>query len=178
MLNRAESDSAAEVFTDLFPNPAIRQSCIQFLADSVAAAHAASPARWAITLSDDMIRLNVCRIEVLTFIPDTVHVLLDSRCIPELLSTYQSVWLVVPQHRGFYRSVSSSAACDFPAALAAELFPVVRASHDSLIQAAGHGPLNPLAREAHSPGVLLFLSSATGRPIPQPEHVQREQSDA
>ncbi len=123
------------------------------MADSITRAHAAAPQGWGVTLLDNMVRLNVGRIEVMTFTPDWVHLVLDSRCFPETLRDRQQVELLFqssPHEKGVFRSVPVSASCGFPAKLAGELFPLVRSSHHSLIGAAGDTTRNAATRIGYS----------------------------
>lgn len=147
------------------------------MAESVVIAHAAAPDRWGVTLFPHMIRLNVGRIEVLAFFPDMVHCIIDSRNVPAALQQHQDVALVL-EPRGVLPSVPVSCACDFPAELASELFPMIRSTHDSLIRAASRGPLNPGARVAYSSGVTDFLASRAGLDLQHPSYHSRDDAGA
>ena len=142
------------------------------MADSVELAHAEVPSEWGITLFSEMVRLNVGKIEVLAYVANMVHCIIDSQHVPTALRHRQDVELIIKPD-GVLRSVPVSAVCNFPAELAAELFPLLRSSHDSLIRAASKAPLNPAARRAYSPGVTDFLSSTVGRQLQHPSYHAR-----
>jgi 5-methylcytosine-specific restriction protein A len=167
MIDRTDPNSAAELFDYLFPDSLIRQQCVQAMADSVTIANNA-PNAWSITLFQEMVRLNVGKIEALTFIRNKVHCVIDSQCIPTALRQREDVELHI-ETGGVYPSVPVSAICDFSADLAGELFQLLRSSHHSLIRAAS-GVRGTSFRAAYSPGVTEFLSSATGRHLQHPTH--------
>lgn len=168
MFDRNSSDSAAAVFSVLFADSAIRQLCVQALAESVATAHATAPQAWSITLFPNTVRLNVGRIEALAYFTDSIHCIIDSQCIPDGLRQRKDVDLIIGA-TGVLPSVPVSAVCNFPADLAGELFPLLRSSHESLIRAAGSARGTPY-RSSYSPGVIEFLSSKVGRRISHPSH--------
>jgi hypothetical protein len=85
MVDRTSTDEVAKTFEYLFPDLEIRRVCVAALADSVATAHAAAAHRWGVTVLDDMVRLNVGKIEVLTLWLDWIHIVLDSRDFPGAL---------------------------------------------------------------------------------------------
>jgi 5-methylcytosine-specific restriction protein A len=167
MIDRTDPNSADEVFASLFPDALIRQHCIRAMAESVEAASQA-PNTWSITLFQKAVRLNVGRIEALAYFADWVHCIIDSESIPHGLSQRPDVELHI-EPNGVLPSVPVSAACNFSANLAGELFSLLRSSHDSLIHTAGR-VRGTSFRAAYSPGVTEFLSSATGLHLQHPTH--------
>jgi 5-methylcytosine-specific restriction protein A len=167
MIDRADPESAAEVFGFLFRDVKIRHRCAMDMAESVEIANNI-PHSWTITLFDDAVRLNVGRIEVLTYLADALHYVVDSRNIPDELMLHKGVE-VRTAPKGVYPSVPISAFCDFPADLAGDVFPILRASHDSLIRAASAVHGTPY-RAAYSPAVIEYLSLKTDRQLQHPRH--------
>ena len=114
-------------FGDPFPEARIRSVCVAALADSITAAHAAAPNGWGVTLSFGL-RLNVGKIEVMSFGPNWIRVILDSRSFPEVLRNRSDGVLKLehaPGHKGVLRSVPVSVACEFRADAIGELFPLL-----------------------------------------------------
>jgi hypothetical protein len=173
LLDRTTPDHAAQTLGYLFPDVEDRKASVDALADSVAAAAAAAPASWGVTLKEDLVRLNVGLIEVLSLHPDWIHIILDSRCFPEAVRGYSEVELSFersPGQKGVFRSVPVSVFCAFPAELASQLFPLVRQSHESLVRAAAETQLNPATRVGYSPAVIDYLSATLGRHFAHPKY--------
>ena len=165
-----DPDETARALEYLFPEARIRSVCVAALADSITAAHAAAPNGWGVTLSYGL-RLNVGKIEVMSFGPNWIQVILDSRSFPEVLRNRSDGVLKLehaPGHKGVLRSVPVSVACGFPADAIGELFPLLKQSHASLIRAAADTALNPAARVGYSPAVVKYLSAILGRHFEHP----------
>ena len=170
-LDRSSLEAARKVFDRLFPDAPIRRACIEAMADSASVAHATCPNGWSITLSDGMVRLNVGRIEVLTYFPGVVHCIIDRQSFPLGLSQRQGIE-VSPPHRAIYNSVPASMVCEFRAEFAVDLFPILRSSHADLIRVASD--VNGTSfRRAYSSAVIDFISSELGRQLRHPAYYVR-----
>ena len=179
MLDRTDPDETARILEHLFPEARIRSVCVAALADSIAAANAAAPNGWGVTLSNALIRLNVGMIEVMSFYQDWIQVILDSRSFPEVLRNRSNVVLKFEHAlggKGVFRSVPVSVACGFPADAIGELFPLLKQSHASLIRAAADTALNPAARVGYSPAVVKYLSAILGRHFEHPMYYSEKET--
>lgn len=176
---RADKEFAREVFEFLLPDEQIRRQCLEFLANSVQMANRLTPERWGITLRHDSILMNCGMIEILTIVPDGIHVITDVESLPVLPTDQVEVcsnkdW----SPKGFYRSVPGSVACDFDAEKAFLVLPQISDSHHKLIQKAARTPFAPNRKNAHSPGVIRFLSEYLKQALPQPAYFIPARSDS
>src|SRR5438132_501091 len=69
-----------------------------------------------------------------------------------------------------YPSVERSMACAVTASVALKALPKIKRAHLELIKQAARRPLNPAARRAHSPGVVISLAEQTGTDLRQPAY--------
>jgi hypothetical protein len=173
MLDRTHTDEVKATLDYLFPDPEICTVCVNALADSIVAADAAGPDGWGITLTENMIRLNVGMIEVLTLHPDWIHIVLDSQRFPEAVRSDSEVELAFersPGRKGVFSSVPVSVSCGFPAESAPKFLPLVRESHESLIRAAADTRRNPATQKGYSPAVVQYLCAALQRHFGHPKY--------
>jgi hypothetical protein len=173
VVDKDNQDSIAEAIQRLLPEEATRRGRLDFLADSIGTAYATSPDRWGLTLNKDFLRLNVGRIEVLAFIPDFIHCILDLDTLPEDIREDDRVSLKENENDprlGFYKSVPGSVVCNIFSEEPEEILALIKGSHKILIENAARTGRNPMTKKGHSPAVIDYLVSYLGRDIPQPTY--------
>lgn len=172
-IDRINPESAFEVIQTLIPRKSDRQVCLEFLANSIEMAHSISPNCWGVTLKDDLIRLNVGKIEVVSFLSEILHCILDHDTIPKKLWKDEIVNLFTDEHdleSGIYKSVPNSVACNMFVQDAKKVIPLIQDSHRVLVESAAQTGRHAMTKKAHSPAVIDYLSSFLGRRIPKPEY--------
>ena len=172
-IDRINPESAFEVIQTLIPRKNDRQICLEFLANSIEIAHSISPKRCGVTLQKDFVRLNVGKIEVVAFFPETLHCVLNYDTIPSKLWKDELIRLRTNEHdpeAGFYSSVPSSVICDIFVQDVKKVIPLIQNTHRVLVEDAAQTAVHPMTKKAHSPAVIDFLSSALERRIPKPEY--------
>ncbi|MEP7137702.1 MAG: hypothetical protein ABI904_22480 [Chloroflexota bacterium] len=175
-VDRNDQDSAAEVVQFLIPGKANQKECLEFLANSIEIAHALAPDRWGVTLKEDLLRLNVGRIEVLAFYSGILRCILDLHTIPEKLEKLridETVYIFPDKNdpeAGFYKSVPGSVACNMYVTDTKKVLPLIQDSHRILVENASKTSRHTMTKGAHSPAVIDYLSSYLGRTIHQPEY--------
>ena len=168
---RADKEFAREVFEFLLPDENSRRTCLEFLANSIHKANQLVPARWGITLYDSALLLNCGMIEIITILPDQIHVILDIDSLPELPPDQAEIRKTRDgSTKGFYPSVRGSIACDFDAEKAFLVFPQIADSHKGLIQKAARSPFGPNRKNAHSPSVIKYLNEYLNLSLSQPAY--------
>lgn len=170
-LDRTDKEVAREVFEFLLPDEKVRWHCLNFLADSIQIANQLAAHRWGVTLDSDSMRLNCGMIEVVTILPDWIHVVADAESLP----IFSPALVEVRKTRngaikGFYPSVPGSIACDFDAKKSILVLPQIADSHNRLLQKASRTPFAPNRKKAHSPGVIEYLEDCLDQVLPQPEY--------
>jgi hypothetical protein len=171
-IDRINPDSAHEVIQALIPDKHDRQVYLSFLANSIEIAHSISPKCWGVTLKEDLVRLNVGKIEVIS-LGEILHCMLDRDTIPSELWKDEIVNLFLNEHDpevGFYKSVPNSVACNMFIEDAEKVISLIQNSHNVLVENAAQTGKHPMTQKAHSPAVIDFLSSVLGRKIPKPEY--------
>lgn len=170
---RADKEFAREVFEFLLPDENIRRQCLEFLANSIHIANRLVPDRWGVTLYYSSLLLNCGMVEVVTFLPDRVHLIIDVESLPELPPDQAEIRITRDgSTKGFYPSVRGSVACDFETEKAFQVFPQIEDSHKRLIQKAARSPFAPNRKTAHSPGVIEYLNEYLNLSLPQPAYVE------
>ena len=171
-IDRANPDSADEVFQILIPNKSDKKIVLEFLANSIEVAHSISPNCWGVTLKDNLVRLNVGKIEVISLL-DVFHCILDLETIPSTLWNDEIVALSKNEHdpeAGFYKSVPNSVACNMFIEDAKVVLPQIDESHRILVENAAQTGRHAMTKKAHSPAVIDYLASFLDRRIPKPEY--------
>jgi len=167
---RRDPNCAEAVFKRIFPNPEVRQDCMRAIADSVETAHRCNPQAWEITLFPNKVHLNVGPIAVVYYsVGCEVYCTVDQHSIPNALRRRGDVRLEI-RPGGVLPSVPGSAECVFSIESAGEVFPLIRAAHNRLIQAAAARCGSSTCFKSYSPGVIEYLSSKVGRQLPHPAY--------
>jgi hypothetical protein len=164
---RSDPKYAEEIISTLWPNKQLRRECLQFLLDSIRFAHSQSPAAWEVTLFEDLIRLNVGQIVLLSLRAEEAHVY----CLAPLnlpkqsgihLDTGWSHFAAIPEPTEVYR-VDSNLLDTCPKAL--------RDAHFSLIRiAATRKPHSPF-KGSFSDGILSYLEKEFDTSIERPTYL-------
>lgn len=120
--------------------------------------------------------MNCGQIEVLQILPDFIHVIADAGNLPKLPST-DGVEIYRGDGKGFYVSVGSSVAVNFPMEQVPIILPKLKESHSSLLHKAIRPKLILGRKKAHSPGVIEFLEDYLNQRLPQPAYFNPEQEE-
>lgn len=175
-LDRTDKEVAREVFEHLLPDEKIRRDCAVFLARSIRTANQLGADRWGITLYRNDVLMNCGQIEVLQILPDLIHIIADDENLPKLPSA-DGVEIYRGDGKGFYVSVSSSVAVNFPMEQVAIILPKLKESHASLLHKAARHKLILGRKKAHSPGVVEFLEDYVNQRLPQPAYFNPQQEE-
>lgn len=176
MADRNDASGTRAVIDRILPDETVRAACLTAFAESVAVANELNPNRWGVTLLDNGVRLNVGRIEVLTIVDGEFHLMLHGPMVTTEARESGEIQFV-EREGGFYRSVPNSVAGGFaPESLPLTLQLVIDA-HFILIRSASSLPLNPMSRQAYSPGVIAYLIEETGIVLAHPAYYISETLD-
>ncbi len=170
-LNRHDSATARFVVETLLPDSEIRDDCLAALIKSIQLANQLAPGRWGVTLTKQQIRLNVGRIEVLTFRKDSLHFVLFAKQFPKVLKGIEGV---VWNENPVYQSVPGSFYCEITPEDIRELLPDFLRYHQELIQRAAETSRHSMMATAHSPGVLRYLEEAYGVVLNDPSYSAKD----
>ncbi len=166
---RTDKENAKAVFETLLPNEPSRRLCLEFLASSIRTAHKTASDRWGITLYRNLVLMNCGRIEVLQVLPNLMHVIITTDDLPRF-PPKTTVEIYSGDGGGYYTSVRSSVAVEFPDGEAEFILPKLKKSHTSLIQQAARSRLVLGRKKAHSSGVIEFLEDRLNQRLPQPTY--------
>ncbi len=164
---RSDPKYAEEIISTLWPNKQLRRGCLQFLLDSIRFAHSQGPAAWEVTLFEDLIRLNVGQIVLLSLRAEEAHVY----CLAPLnlpkqsgisLDTEWSHFAAIAEPTECYR-VDTNLLNTCPKAL--------REAHFSLIRiAATRKPHSPF-KGSFSDGILAYIEKEFKTSIDRPTYI-------
>jgi hypothetical protein len=105
-----------------------------------------------------------------------MHVIVDAENLPKLPSD-DGVEIYRGEGKGFYVSVRSSVAVNFPAERADIILSKLKKSHNSLLHKAARSRLILGRKKAHSPGVIEFLGDYLNQQLPQPAYFNPQQEE-
>lgn len=169
---RNNEANARRVAEYLFPDPDVRQQCLNFLADAIEYAHGddQNSGAWAVTLDSEgeYIRLNVGGLEACALFHDTVHLILDATHLsPQDYSTMQQQGMVYVQGPTQYVKAACSMWWDVPASALPRTLPLFQQSFHSLIDVAVTTvKWRTNYHIHHAPGVLTYLRNLLQRDLP------------
>jgi hypothetical protein len=164
---RSDPKNTGEIISTIWPNKRLRRKCMQFLLDSIRFAHSQGPAAWEVTLFEDLIRLNVGQIAVLSLWTEEAYVYcLAALHLPKQsgihLDTCWSSFAAIPEPTEVYR-VDTNLLDTCPKAL--------WEAHFSLIHlAATRKPHSPFKR-SFSEGILSYLEKEFNTSIDRPTYL-------
>jgi hypothetical protein len=159
---RADPAKAKSVITDIFKElpPTTMRSYLTFLHNSIRFLSSHYHDRWGISLFGDGIRLNVGRIGVLALRQDVLRVLVERKVAPSGTTFRKRTYETAPGCRK----------TSVPLTQLQTVLPTLsKAHHGAMSIAAKRKPVKGI-REAHSPGVIEYLSEFVHKPVPVPTY--------
>lgn len=167
-IDRYDRRSAGRLFQRLWPNTATSRACAVNLAASVRVAHDASDGSWSVTMFQNMLRLNVGQVEVLTLDANECRFLFASPLDLEVALPFEMAIGPLP----VYPAVPvPSGVCFAPAANLVSLPSSVRIAHNAYIQAAASRKSVSPFKKSFSPAVLEYLEVTIGQTLPRPSYL-------
>jgi hypothetical protein len=169
-VDRSSARDAQFVIEGLIEDTDARIRWLDLLADAIAAADQVHRGSWAITLFDDLLRLNVGRIETVVFHSGGAMLVLDASRFTddEIRAVAGDRWR---SRVDIYASVRGTVNVDLPYDVDPRRMAEARDALVPLVERAASAVRTRTNYAAtHSSGVVEYLSSATGRPIDQPDH--------
>lgn len=167
-IDRQSAASAAQVIEKLVPAHQERTAFLEVLAQYIRRAEKHGPERWSITLKRSSVRLNAGNLRVLDLGPKGLKVALD----PARISEPQADELARAriQREGYeYQLFPSYQVARIPSTICEDVWPHLREAALTAIDGATSWGKCPY-RNAHSPGVLLYLDGKIGGAIgPDPK---------
>lgn len=149
---RNDGEAARQVLERLYPEPEVRATCEQVLADAIRCAARAPRANWSVTLNKDFIRLNTGSVEALAFKRQSVLMVVDQEVVPR------------PQGNPIFRVNDATYTKATVLHWSADVSP---RDLSAALQQAGRGLMSYITantqhrcpyRSSHSPGVLHYLN--------------------
>ena len=157
-----------------------RRRCLEAFADAICEAHRHSEGLWAITCSEEKIRLQVgpviiCNIGDRHVGTERLWLALDMDSLARSgsRSTFEGSgdWEWGAGKWATYRAVPTRNGYYLPSEKHEEIWPEIREHHfEAIRKAAQRGGLRSRTRDSHSPGVPEYLRSTLGRSVPDPAH--------
>lgn len=171
LLRNASPNEVRTVVEQLLPEPQLRASCLDALANAVQVAHATQPGGWGITLSPTSLKLHVGLREVFCVIPPTIELAIDRHSMDAnqlMLEDVQYFTMVYdrPTKHDFVEvryEVCAISQARFPV-----YYALLRPAHQFAIAEAAREPLWDQARRNHAAGVLDYLRDVLTRGVPHP----------
>jgi hypothetical protein len=159
--SREDPEVARGILTRIFPGPGPRKAALGVLADVIEHAHAQGSARWAVTLFENLARLNVGAVPPVDLAGGCVALMLDERVLD---STTRERLGIRVRGRGEFQLVQHAMTVCIPAEEIAETWPRLKEACFAMTrQAAGR---ETSFWKSHSPGVLRYVSTEIGRELP------------
>ena len=167
---RQSADAARAAVEAIYPDPAVRLTCLTLLADAVERAHAVSPASWGVTLHPNRVRLNVGEAQASVLRVGGPYLVLDRDALdPPLRQRVDAEMAGGPWSGAVYASMPYAYGAHLPSARLEELLPLVREAHLRFVErSAGQVRTRIAFYRSHSPGVLAYLREELGRDLPDP----------
>jgi exonuclease III len=157
-----------QIFKKLVKDPGVRIKVAELLAGKIGYAQNLDPERWAVTIDKKKtyLRMVVGLIEVLQFRAKSVVIILDNYTFPVMLRNAPGVKIdpSVPK----YSSVDGSLMMVVSYDNLFNILPDIELCHQQLMKNASETSLHYESKNAHSPGMLTFLSSFIGKAFPRP----------
>jgi len=160
---RADSEKAKSVVTDIFKGlpPAAMRSYLTFLYDSIKFLSLDYGDRWGITLFKNRIWLNVGRVGVLALHHDELRVLVESKVAPSG-TTFRK--------KKTYLTAPGCRKANVPLSRIQTHLRELFEAHCGAMSIAAKRNMHPVIREAHSSGVIEYLSEFVHMPVPGPSY--------
>lgn len=167
---RTDAGMAKSVITSIFRGlpPSEMLSYLNFLHDSIMYLSSNCNARWGIALFEDGVSLNAGWSEVLVLHRDGLGVLVEREAAPSG-TTFETDHILL------------AAGCDFTKVQLSELhrtLPSLSPAHIIAMSFAAEWNIGNDIREAHSTGVIDYLSESLSQPLSNPSYAARAKSAA
>lgn len=164
---RHDSGAAARILREQLPDPNQREQFETLLVDAIDRANEQGQAAWSITLNRLLVRLNVGNLRIVDVHRGRVGFWalgsdFDAN-IKERISAH-------PASRGKLRRVDDAVGYRGPIDVFFDLLPDVRRGILGLIDIGCSQASLSAFRRSHSPAVLEYLRTSTGREVPEPDY--------
>lgn len=163
VVDREDRATAADVVELLLPQPDVRSSVLRVQGELIDYVHARGDRRWAITLFDRLIRLNVGAVHVSVLLPEVLFLIVAPAMVDD--QTRAALGPRIAKAREFPLA-GPALEIYLPAVEVADWWPRLRAASLAFVDAAASRDTS--FWNSHSPGVLTYLDHALGRPLPRP----------
>lgn len=149
----------------LFSNPYARQTCLNVLADSIVHLNEVANERWSITIHPGLVRLNTGRVEAVSFHPQEIGLLVDTRevAVEEIEDGNLPIEL-----QGEFRHAPECRQALFSPDDAPEVVPQIWDAHLLALEIATATNLPPAVQQLHAAGVVEFLREEARADLRQP----------
>ena len=165
---------------EAYPDPAVRETCLSTLADSIELAHAASPASWSLNPREgqDNLRLNVGRTQACVLSANTVYLVLDrDQLSPELHARVDAEMTGRYRAGAAYPSTPYAYGAQLSADRLNELLPLVLEAHGSYVERAARS-VRRTTFQNHRPYAVEYLRQELERDLPDPDYGRSGQLNA
>ncbi len=158
----------------MYPDAAVRTTCLTVLAEAIEQAHAISPVSWSVSMPQGRndIRFNVLWTQPCTLRKDDLYLVVDRNTMPEDAGDrLEAVFAGDPRNGPVYPSMQYASAygAHLPLGQLEELLPLVREpNHRFIALCAGRVKRRAHRFGEHVPAVVDYLRQELGRDLPQP----------
>ncbi len=178
---RIDSEGEAErLVCSILRNAQTRRRCLEAFADAVCEAHHYSEGLWAVTCSEEKVRLQVgpviiCNIGDRYAGTERLWLALDrdslARAGDGLTFERSRDWEWGVGKYATYRAIPTRNGYYLPSERHEEIWPEIRELHfEAIRKAAKRGGLRSKTKNGHSPGIPEYLRNALGRSVPDPAY--------
>ncbi len=166
--SKGEAEEARKVLEKLYPDEQTRRKALHCFRHSILRAHQLNPAGWGVSLYPNRVWLVVGDVVVASLEPGYVWLVVDQTHLPEVLET--ELRPLVDEWR--YANHPNGLAVNLPAEDVANWCERLATAHERFIDSVlSRVPsLRRDSRRAHSTGVLDYMASFLGDPLPRPEY--------
>lgn len=168
-VDREDQATAADVVEHLLPRPAVRLAVLTVLAELIAHAHTRGDRKWAITLFDQLVRLNVGAVHVGVLLPEVLFLLADPRKVDDQTRAALGSRVAMTLE---LRLAGPALELYLPAEEVEQWWPTLREASLAFVDAAASRDTS--FWPSHSPGFLAYLEHALGRSLPHPAERRAE----
>jgi len=175
-VNRASPEDARQVMETLLPDPVLRKTCLNLLADAIVHAHRARPSGWSVSLFSNLVRFNAGKIRAHDIRAAQVHLVLATNALHEPART--AIENRTQTESDIYDSLPGTTDAEFPADSLPDLLPLLHDAHLEIVERATTAVRDRTPYyKSYSSGILAYLRDFLGRrDLPEPDY-QRVVSD-
>ncbi|HVI02749.1 MAG TPA: hypothetical protein VM869_28820, partial [Enhygromyxa sp.] len=161
--DRGDRATAGDVVELLLPQPAVRAAVLRVLAELVDHAHSRGDRKWAITLFDQLVRLNVGAVHVAVLLPEVLFLIADVGKVDDQMRAELGPRVALTRELAY---VSAGLELYLPAEEVERWWPRLREACLAFVDAAATRDTSYW--KSHSPGFLAYLEHALDRSLPHP----------